>query len=588
MSDRVIGNLANPVASADVGLLLEGTYPYVSGGVSSWVHQIINGFPDLTFAICFLGSRRQDYSEKKFVLPANVVHLEEHYLSESGVAPPVMQPRDDVEMFDLNQELHDYFRAPEALDSRGAVVLETMAAELQGRMNPSQFLYTEASWNYTTDQYKERCTDPSFVDYFWTVRTMHTPIWVLSNVVEKFPPVRVYHTVSTGYAGFLGALLKRRYGKSLILSEHGIYTKERRIDLYAARWIADNRTVLQRDPTQSGYFRSMWIRFFEALGRMCYDASDQIIALYEANRLRQIQDGAKAERTSNIANGIDIVRFGALRALRPDTVPPIMCLIGRVVPIKDIKTYIRATRVMVSRRPDVQAWIAGPEEESPDYAIECRELVKSLGLEDHVKFLGFQKLTDLLPQIGLVVLSSISEALPLVLLEGYAAGVPAVSTDVGSCRQLIYGLDDEDKALGASGAVVGIADAQALAEAALHFLNDPVAWHNAAQAGILRVERYYTHPIMFARYRAVYDLALNPPPAAKGAEPDLSDKPGGCPLSISPPASTADSQLDSLNTEIHEQPPPVRRPKLQSRTRSIRPDRVEAGRPDASSIDVIV
>ena len=43
---------------ADVGLLLEGTYPYVAGGVSSWVHQIINGFPDLTFAICFLGDRK--------------------------------------------------------------------------------------------------------------------------------------------------------------------------------------------------------------------------------------------------------------------------------------------------------------------------------------------------------------------------------------------------------------------------------------------------------------------------------------------------------------------------------------------------
>nr|MBP7230144.1 DUF3492 domain-containing protein [Moraxellaceae bacterium] len=46
---------------ADVGLLLEGTFPFVSGGVSSWVNQIIRGFPELTFAICFIGSRRQDY-----------------------------------------------------------------------------------------------------------------------------------------------------------------------------------------------------------------------------------------------------------------------------------------------------------------------------------------------------------------------------------------------------------------------------------------------------------------------------------------------------------------------------------------------
>ena len=516
---------------ADVGLLLEGTYPYVSGGVSSWVHQIINGFPDLTFALCFLGSRKQDYGDKKFTLPPNVVHLEEHYLSDAGSAPPIMKAKGDKPMFDLNRELHDYFRAPQALAEQGGRVLEQMASELDGRMDHSQFLYTEASWNYVTEQYKLRCTDPSFVDYFWTVRTMHTPIWVLSNIVETFPQVRCYHSVSTGYAGFLGALLKRRHGKSLILSEHGIYTKERRIDLYAARWIADNRTMLQRDATEAGYFRTMWIRFFEALGRMCYDASDQIIALYDANRLRQVQDGARAERTSNIANGIDVVRFGALRALRPAIIPPVMCLIGRVVPIKDIKTYIRATRVIAGKRPDIQAWIAGPEEESPDYARECRELVISLGLENNVKFLGFQKLTDLLPQIGLVVLSSISEALPLVILEGYAAGVPAVSTDVGSCSQLIYGLDDEDIALGASGAVVGIADPQALAEAAMALLLDADAWYKAAAAGIARVERYYTHPVMFGRYRAVYNKALaGPTNGPTSTDSFLSSGAAQCPV----------------------------------------------------------
>jgi glycosyltransferase involved in cell wall biosynthesis len=493
---------------ADVGMLLEGTYPYVSGGVSSWVHQIINGFPDISFALCFIGSRKQDYGQMKFKLPANVVHFEEHYLSSGEGTPPATTQRGNVKMFELNSELHDYFRNPQENAQRGGEVLEQVVGELQGQMDRAQFLYSEQAWNYLTEQYRIRCTDPSFVDYFWTVRTMHSPIWTLSAIVEKFPQVRCYHSVSTGYAGFLGALLKRRWGKSLILSEHGIYTKERRIDLYAARWIADNRSLLQRDPTQAGYFRTMWIRFFEALGRMCYDASDQIIALYEANRLRQVQDGADPARTSNIPNGIDVVKFGALRSLRPAGIPQIMCLIGRVVPIKDIKTYIRATRIIANRVPDVQAWIAGPEDEAPEYAKECKELVKSLDMQANVKFLGFQQLTDLLPRIGLVVLSSISEALPLVILEGYAAGVPAVSTDVGSCRQLIYGLDNEDQALGASGDVVGIADPQALAEAAQRLLTDPAAWHAAAAAGVARVERYYTHPVMFARYQAVFDRAL--------------------------------------------------------------------------------
>ncbi len=494
--------------SADVALLLEGTFPYVAGGVSSWVNQIINGFPHLSFAIVFLGSRKEDYSEPKFKLPDNVVHFEAHYLYNSEGNPPVTPLKGDREMFENNERLHNYFQAPQQQAEVGAQALEIAVNELQGRMDRKQFLYSEESWNYTTRMYKERCTDPSFVDYFWTVRTMHAPIWTLSAIVERLIPVKCFHSVSTGYAGFLGALLKRRFGKPLILSEHGIYTKERRIDLYAARWIADNRSLLQRDPTEAGYFRQAWIRFFEALGRMCYDASDQIIALYEANRLRQVQDGAQEARTFNIPNGIDVVRFGALRAERPAVTPKVCCLIGRVVPIKDIKTYIRAMRVVANRLPEAEAWIAGPEDESPAYAQECHDLTRSLGLEANVKFLGFQKLTELLPKVGLVVLSSISEALPLVLLEGYAAGVPGVSTDVGSCRQLIYGLTDDDKTLGASGEVVGIADPQALAESIMAFFTDDARWQAASDAGVARVNQYYTHPLMFARYGEVYRRAL--------------------------------------------------------------------------------
>jgi len=186
----------------------------------------------------------------------------------------------------------------------------------------------------------------------------------------------------------------------------------------------------------------------------------------------------------------------------------VLCLIGRVVPIKDIKTFIRAMRRVVNQMPAAEGWVAGPEDEDPAYAEECRDLVRSLGLEANVRFLGFQKIDDLMPKIGLLILSSISEALPLVILEGYAAGVPTVSTDVGSCRQLIEGLDDEDRAIGVSGAVVPIADPQSLADASLALLGNPENWRAASRAGVERVERYYTDDLMFGRYRAVYEGAL--------------------------------------------------------------------------------
>jgi polysaccharide biosynthesis protein PelF len=110
-----------------------------------------------------------------------------------------------------------------------------------------------------------------------------------------------------------------------------------------------------------------------------------------------------------------------------------------------------------------------------------------------------------------IALTSISEALPLVVLEGFAAGVPAITTDVGSCRQLIEGVDDLDRSLGAAGSVVQIADPAAFAQAVLALLNDDARWRQAQQAGLARVRRYYTKKQMIDRYRTLYErLAARP------------------------------------------------------------------------------
>ncbi|WP_338413646.1 GT4 family glycosyltransferase PelF [uncultured Sphaerotilus sp.] len=496
--------------SADIALLLEGTYPYISGGVSSWVHQIITGFPDLTFAVVFLGSRPEDYGPIRYKLPPNLVHVEAHYIFDAEDRPAQRTLRTDPAAFAHVKALHRYWQDPEntPAGTNPQALFGAVIDRFDDQLGEAHFLRGDQAWEHLCAQYEERCTDPSFVDYFWTVRTMHAPLWKLKRIADRLIPVKAFHTVSTGYAGLLGAMCKRKHGRSLVLSEHGIYTKERKIDLFGAHWIADNRSVLQRDLTELSYFRDLWIRFFQGIGKACYESSDQIIALYEANRRRQVADGARGERTSTVPNGIDIARFAPLRALRPAKVPQVLCLIGRVVPIKDVKTYIRALRSVVNQLPEAEGWIAGPENEDPAYAEECKLLIASLGLQDRVRFLGFQQLTELLPKVGLVVLSSISEALPLVLLEGFAAGVPAVSTDVGSCRQLIEGLDDEDRALGPSGRVVGLADPKALADAAVELLSDSAAWQRASDAGVERVQRYYSLERMLGRYRAIYERAL--------------------------------------------------------------------------------
>jgi glycosyltransferase involved in cell wall biosynthesis len=510
--------------AVDVLFLLEGTYPYVAGGVSSWVHQIVRGFPGLKFGGIFLGSRRADYGDARYQMPDHFVHLERHFLhdhaSEDAQPAPIAG---DAAAFERMRELHDAYRSRRDADALLAPLIPEFGDT--GALAQRAFLHSERAWQYITEMYRSRCTDPSFVDYFWTVRIMHSPIWKLHRIAAHAPRARVLHTVSTGYAGFLGVLLAHAQRRPLLISEHGIYTKERKIDLFQASWVRDNRGVFEKATGDIPYFKDLWVRFFEAIGRSAYAAARHIVSLYDANRARQIADGADAMRCRSIPNGIDVARFAPLRDIRewaPDGRPlPIACLIGRVVPIKDVKTFIRSMRSVVTRLPEAEAWIAGPEDEDKEYALECRLIVESLGLAKSVKFLGFQQMTELLPKVGVVVLSSISEALPLVILEGFAAGVPCVSTDVGSCRQLIYGGGPDDEALGAAGAVVRIADPQALGDAVADLLSDAQRWHAASAAGIARVEKYYTQQMMFDQYRELYDDCIAQPDAAAltGAAP---------------------------------------------------------------------
>ena len=544
-----------PHSESDVCLILEGTWPYVRGGVSSWVAQLLASMPELSFSVIFLGARADDHEAPAYPIPPNVVHVERHFLidgtsedgaSENGAssaggdedddtvpagevsdrraplrttiercraltrtAGGAARRHDEAERFAMNSDLHTRLRDGDALDPS---VGERFTGLLSGRtpMTADALARHGLSWETIREKYGEAPPGLDFNHFFWSVQSMHAPLFTLARIVDAAPLARLYHSVSTGYAGWLGAMLKSRTGRPFLISEHGIYTKERELDLGQVDWIPDDV-----DPFRVGlddgmsYLRQVWIRFFRSLGRMSYAAADEVFTLYEGNRLRQLADGAAPERLRIIPNGVDVARFAAARRAADAPVPPVLALIGRVVPIKDIKTFVRAMRIVRARVPEATGWLVGPEDEDPAYTEECRRLVTSLGLDGVVRFLGFGKPEEIFPKIGLNVLTSVSEGQPLTVLEGFAAGVPALTTDVGSCRELVEGLGGDDRALGAAGAVVPIASAAEFAEAAIGLLADPEAWARASAAAVARVESRYDERDMIRRYRGVYEAALD-------------------------------------------------------------------------------
>jgi glycosyltransferase involved in cell wall biosynthesis len=495
-------------AEADVCLIVEGCYPYVSGGVANWLDWLIRSLPEIRFAVMAVVADDRPMTSR-YELPPNVVAYQDVPLAVSSAKPNTLpEPALDAGRFcdlicrvieggDLAAfaELCDLVsRPPAAASAKWRFGAPAEAPSLLQLMN-SRF-----GWKVMVEAYARLAPQASFPDFFWAWRTLVGGLYAVLKA--PLPRARAYHTISTGYAGLLAARAAVVTRRAAAITEHGIYTNERRIDLTMAEWIPDSIAPSLGRIDDRVDLRQFWIRSFEAYARLCYGACSRITTLYGENQSFQLALGAPTSKLEVIPNGINMARFAGLERL-PDR-PPTVALIGRVVPIKDIKTYIAAVARLKVSIPNVRALLLGPTDEDPDYNEQCQQMVRELGLRDTFVFTGKVNIIDWLPQIDVMALTSISEAQPLVLLEAGAAAIPCVTTDVGSCREIIEGLPEESPRLGPAGRVVRPMDAEAAAEALRELLADPELRRACGERLRERVRLYFTSEASSARYAALY------------------------------------------------------------------------------------
>ena len=67
---------------ADICLVVEGSYPYVTGGVSSWLQWLMKSMPDFTFSVVALISEAKTPEERQYPLPGNVLEYKEFVISD--------------------------------------------------------------------------------------------------------------------------------------------------------------------------------------------------------------------------------------------------------------------------------------------------------------------------------------------------------------------------------------------------------------------------------------------------------------------------------------------------------------------------
>ena len=337
------------------------------------------------------------------------------------------------------------------------------------------------------ESYNLKYSQMVFSDFLWTVRSIYLPLFL--TLKSKLPKADIYHCVATGYAGVLGSMAKYFYKCGLMVSEHGIYTREREEELLKASWVA-------------GVYKNIWIEQFRKMSKLAYRNADVVTSLFAHAKSLQIGLGCPENKMMITPNGIDVARFADLPGKKTEDEPYInIGAVLRVTPIKDVKTLIRAFAFAQEKVNNLRLWIMGPLDEDEEYAQECFDLVEQQRIPG-IFFVGRVDVREYLGRMDFTILTSISEGQPLTILESYAAHKPVIATDVGNCRELIFG---EGDGFGTAGILTHIMNVTEISAAMVEMAGSEKMRKEMGECGYRRVVARYQLSQMRETYKKLYN-----------------------------------------------------------------------------------
>jgi len=171
---------------------------------------------------------------------------------------------------------------------------------------------------------------------------------------------------------------------------------------------------------------------------------------------------------------------------------------GRLSPEKGHRYLVEAIPKVYSEKNDTFFVFCG---DGP-MAEKIRQQAKDLGVLHRCRFVGFRRdLAEIFSVMDLMVLPSLSEGLPNVVLEAFAASKPVVASDIGGVPEVV-----EE---GISGYLAPPGRPEPLARAILKMLGDPAKMQSMGAAGYERVRREFTFEAQTEKLEAIYRQMIN-------------------------------------------------------------------------------
>ena len=433
-----------PRTRPSVLLTTEGTYPFEGGGVTTWCDVILNGLPDIdVHLLAVTGStaltlHKQLPPHVKTVLavplfgsvePTEFTRAEEPFATTVLRRARTTDTLVERQFVPLLTQLLEALERPEEAGWNEARIIWEMNRYFV-RLDHRATFRSESTWRAFRDTIRRQESGPDGLDVRLDdlIRSLRWMYSFLLPITCPVPKTDVAHATLAGFAGLAGVIAKLEYGTPFMVTDHGIYLRERYIAMSSAEG-------------ESFFCKRFLLRLVHLVSRVCYVTADQISPVCDHNQRWELRMGASVDRIKTIYNGIDTALFKPPPPEKDAArTRPTVVTAARVFPLKDIETLIRACDVTRRRVPDVEFVVFGNNTVDKPYTDRCLALIDELGVGDHFTFAGYHSNpAELYHEGDVFALSSISEGFPFSVIEAMACERPVVATDVGGVKEALVG-----------------------------------------------------------------------------------------------------------------------------------------------------
>ena len=421
-----------PVPDIDVLLTTEGTYPYVTGGVSTWAHQLVTGLAEKQFVVYSVVANTS--LPIRHEPPPNLAHM---------IQVPLWGTEDNAEFNPRPGWIARRIRRPgrhfeqEFLPAYAQLVISVAL----GEGGPDDLVAALCALSIYADRYslKRAMRDGRTWRLFHDTLAAH-PLYQRLSTYEAIDLARsvyrylapldypaelpqVVHASAAAFCAIPAVVLRERWGVPFLLTEHGVYYRERLL-------------ALGRNRTNSPY-RVFLSNFYAAVVAMAYSRADLVSPVARFNATWERELGVEAEQDPPDAQRSG---SGALPSSpgRPERKRPVDPGVGG--PARAAQGHPHAPAGVRHRQRTHPRGHAADSRSGE----RCRlrggllPLAEQLGLGPSCVFRGpTPDVGQALNEGDIAVLSSISEGFPFAAVEALMAGRPMVATEVGGVPEVV-------------------------------------------------------------------------------------------------------------------------------------------------------